>query len=360
MDLFDPRRSAALPVWVAGTPAARLPYHLAVAECADLILVAPVTATTLAKVAGGIADNLLTSSILATSRPVALAPAMNTAMWEHAATQDNVRALRERGLHVLDPDRGEMAWQGEGSGAGRLPEPPDLAERAWRILQTHAQLRGVKVVVSAGGTEEPIDAVRVLTNRSSGRMGVALAAEARARGADVVLVAASMSVPAPAGVRVVEARTAAAMAEALRAECADAGILLMAAAVADWRPVAPAAQKMKKADGAPRIELEPTEDILAGLGQPGAGSNALFRVGFALETEDVVRRGGDKLTAKNLDLIVVNDATEPGAGFEVPTNRVTLLARGGSREDLPLLPKREVAARILDRVAELRRAGAKG
>jgi phosphopantothenoylcysteine decarboxylase/phosphopantothenate--cysteine ligase len=354
VDLFDPRGSAALPAWAEGTPLARMPYHLAVAECADLILVAPCTADTLAKIAGGRADNLLTSSILATSRPVAVAPAMNTMMWNHAATQANVRTLRERRIHVLEPDKGKMAWSSEGEGAGRLPEPPDLADRAWRILATHRQLAGVKVVVSAGGTEEPVDAVRVLTNRSSGRMGCELAAEATARGADVVLVAAAMSVPPPPGVRVVPARTAAALRDAMLAESRDAGVVLMAAAVADWRPRSPASGKVKKGEGAPRIELEPTDDVLLIL--KDAAKSAL-RVGFALETGDAVANGRAKLKAKGLDLIVVNDASEPGAGFEVETNRVTILARAGAAEELPLLSKREVAARILDRVAELRNGG---
>jgi len=354
VDLFDPRGAAALPAWAEGTPLARMPYHLAVAECADLILVAPCTADTLAKIAGGNADNLLTSSILATSRPVAVAPAMNTMMWNHPATQANVRTLRERRVHVVEPDRGKMAWSGEGEGAGRLPEPSDLAERAFRILATHRQLAGAKVVVSAGGTEEPVDAVRVLSNRSSGRMGCELAAEAAARGADVVLVAAAMRVPAPAGVRVVKARTAAALRDAMLAESRDAHVVLMAAAVADWRPASPSAGKAKKDAGAPRIELEPTDDVLMLL--KDAAKSAL-RVGFALETDDAVANGRAKLKAKGLDLIVVNDASEPGAGFEVDTNRVTILAREGAAEELPLLSKREVAVRILDRVAELRQGG---
>ncbi|MGQ0722715.1 MAG: bifunctional phosphopantothenoylcysteine decarboxylase/phosphopantothenate--cysteine ligase CoaBC [Candidatus Eiseniibacteriota bacterium] len=351
LDLFDARGSAALPAWAAGTELARMPYHLAVAECADLILVAPCSATTMAKIASGIADNLLTSSILATTKPVAVAPAMNTRMWEHPATRQNVRVLAERGVHVLEPDRGKMAWRDEGEGAGRLPEPADLAARAWRILETCRELAGVKVVVSAGGTEEPIDAVRVLTNRSSGRMGAALAAEAKARGADVVLVAAGMSVPVPVGIRVVPARSAAAMRDAMLDEAKGAGIILMAAAVSDWRPKAPHASKRKKSDGPPTIELEPTDDIIALLADAARDA---FRVGFALETGNAVANGREKLAAKRLDLVVVNDATEPGAGFEVDTNRVTLLARDGTAEELPLLPKREVAARILDRVAELR------
>jgi phosphopantothenoylcysteine decarboxylase/phosphopantothenate--cysteine ligase len=353
-DLFDPRGAAALPRWVAGGPSARAPYHLALAECADLVVVAPASASTIAKVAHGIADNLLTTVLLATTRPVVLAPAMNTRMWAHPATAANVRALRERRCVVVEPVAGPMAWDTEGEGAGRLPEPNDLAGEIFRILATRRQLEGVKVVVSAGGTEEPVDAVRVLGNRSSGRMGAELAAEARDRGADVVLVAGGMRVPPPPGVKVVGARTAAAMRDAMLAESRDAGIVVMAAAVADWRPKSPSAQKRKKGDGPPAIELEPTDDILLLLKDAARHS---FRVGFALETEDAVRNGRAKLREKGVDLLVVNDASEPGAGFEVETNRVTLLSRDGE-EALPLLPKREVASRILDRVAELRRGGA--
>jgi len=351
VDLFDPRGAAALPHWVAGTTDARQPYHLALAECADLIVVAPASASTLAKAAHGIADNLLTTTLLGTTRPVAFAPAMNTRMWSHPATVANVRTLKERGHRVIEPAAGKMAWETEGEGAGRLPEPPELADAIWRILATHRQLAGVKVVVSAGGTEEPVDAVRVLTNRSSGRMGAELAEEARARGADVVLVAAGMRVRPPAGVRLVPARTAAAMRDAMLAESRDAGIVVMAAAVADWRPASPSAAKRKKSEGAPAIALEPTDDILLLLKDAAKDS---FRVGFALETGDAVANGRTKLREKGCDLLVVNDASEPGAGFEVETNRVTLLSRDDGEEALPLLPKREVAARILDRVAELR------
>jgi phosphopantothenoylcysteine decarboxylase/phosphopantothenate--cysteine ligase len=357
LDLFDPRGTAALPHWVAGTPEARQPYHLVLAECADLIVVAPASASTMAKVAHGVADNLLTTTLLGTTRPIALAPAMNTKMWTDPATVANVRILKERRHRIIEPESGKMAWDAEGEGAGRLPEPAELADAIWRILETQGQLSGVKVVVSAGGTEEPVDAVRVITNRSSGRMGAELAEEARARGADVVLVAGGMRVPPPAGVRVVEARTAAAMRDAMVAESKDAGIVVMAAAVADWRPATPNPTKHKKSDGAPTIELEPTDDILMLLKDAAKDS---FRVGFALETGDAVAHGRAKLEEKGCDLLVVNDASEPGAGFEVETNRVTLLSRGDGEEALPLLPKREVAARILDRVVELRNNGARG
>ncbi len=354
VDLFDPRGRAALPSWVAGTPAARLPYHLALAECADVVVVAPASASTIARMAAGIAEDLLLSTVLATSRPVAVAPAMNSRMWLHPATAANAETLASRGVRILEPDRGKMAWDEEGEGPGRFPEPADLAERILRLVRTARSLEGRKVVVSAGGTEEPIDAVRVVTNRSSGRMGVALAEEARDRGARVVLVAARASVPLPAGVRLVSARTAAAMRDAMVAESKDADVVLMAAAVADWRPANPDPRKRKKTGGPPVIRFEATDDVLSKL---KTTARRAFRVGFALETDAPVANGRRKLRAKDLDLLVVNDATEPGAGFDVDTNRVTLLSRGGAAEELPLLSKREVAARILDRIEELGTAG---
>ncbi len=351
VDLFDPRGTDALPVWVEGTALARLPYHLALARCADVILVAPASATTIARIAHGLADDLLASCILATERPVLIAPAMNTRMWLDPATVANVRTLEGRGVVVLQPDSGKMAWETEGEGAGRFPEPHDLAERVFAWWKKRNQLAGVKAVVSAGGTEEPIDAVRVIANRSSGRMGIALAAEARDRGADVVLVAARVSVPLPAGVRTVSAPTAAAMKEAMVRESKDAQIVLMSAAVADWRPARPSATKRKRSEGPPEIRLEATDDVLLALAKSARGA---LRVGFALETGRALANGKSKLIAKDVDLLVVNDAAEPGAGFEVETNRVMLLSRDGARIDVPLASKREVAARILDRVHELR------
>lgn len=347
-DLFDPRGRAALPAWVQGTDAARGPYHLVLGDCADLILVAPATASVLAKMVHGVADDLLTTLLLGTSRPVAVAPAMNWRMWQHPATAANVAALRERGVLVVEPGTGKMAWDTELEGQGRLPEPADLTAEVWRWLGVRRQWAGRKVVVSAGGTEEPVDAVRVLGNRSSGRMGVALAAEARDRGADVTLVAAAMSVPPPPGVRLVRARTAAALRDAMLAESGDAHVVIMAAAVADWRPRSPAPHKVSKSEGKPSIDLEPTDDVLALLREHASGA---FRVGFALETGDAVDRARAKLVAKGLDLIVVNDASEPGAGFEVDTNRVTVLAPDGSVDEIPRLPKRQVAVRIWDLLA---------
>lgn len=350
VDLFDPRGAQALPHWLAGTEAARQPYHLALGDCADAIVVAPATASILAKIAHGVADDLLSTLLLGTSRPVAVAPAMNTKMWLHAATRDNVARLQDRGVYVVPPESGKMAWDAEGEGVGRLPEIPDLADSIWHWLRQRTRWAGKRVVVSAGGTEEPIDAVRVLSNRSSGRMGIALAEEARDQGAEVVLVAGSVSVPLPGGVRVVRAMTAADMRDALLEETAEAAALFMAAAVADWRPLHPANHKIKKDEGRPTIELEPTDDILMKLAKECPGT---LRVGFALETDDAVENGRAKLLRKDLDLLVVNDATEPGAGFDVATNRVTLLTRGGDQEELPLMSKRRVAREIVDRAAVL-------
>jgi phosphopantothenoylcysteine decarboxylase / phosphopantothenate---cysteine ligase len=350
VDLFDPRGRAALPTWVQGTAAARGPYHLVLGECADLVLVAPATASILAKMAHGVADDLLTTLLLATTRAVAVAPAMNHRMWGNTATSANVAELRVRGVKVIEPASGKMAWDTEAEGAGRLPEPADLAAQVWHFFETRRQLAGKKIVVSAGGTEEPVDAVRVLGNRSSGKMGVAVAEEARDRGADVVLVAAAMSVPAPAGVRVVPARTAAAMRDAMIAESRDADVIVMAAAVADWRPTSPATRKISKAEGAPVIQLEPTDDVLQMLRETAPSA---VRVGFALETDDAIARARAKLETKGLDLIVVNDATEPGAGFEVDTNHVAILVRDGTCEELPTLPKRDVASRLLDVIVEV-------
>lgn len=349
-DLFDPRGKAALPTWVEGTPAARLPYHLALAECADFLVIAPASAATIARLAQGQADDLLSATVLAAKCRVVVAPAMNTRMWQHPSTQENVRLVRARGILVEDPDHGKMAWDEEGEGPGRFIEPNVLAERIVRLGAIARQLEGRRVVVSLGGTEEPIDAVRSITNRSSGRMGVALAEEARDRGAEVVVVAARAHVPMPSGVRVVRAMTAREMLRAMEKESPHADVVVMAAAVADWRPVSPASRKRKKSEGPPVLRLEPTEDILLRL---KVVAKSAIRVGFALETDDPLENGRKKLREKDLDLLVVNDATEPGAGFEVETNRVTILAKSGQAHDVSLRSKREVAAAIFDHLVGL-------
>lgn len=275
---------------------------------------------------------------------------MNDRMWAHPQTQRNVEHLRELGYSVLDPDVGELAV-GEGQGPGRMPEPEAILAHAGRMLDTGDGLGGRRVVVSAGPTREAVDPVRFISNRSSGKMGAAIAASAWRRGADVVLIAGPLAIDAPTGPRILAVETTAEMLAAIRAEIATADVLVMAAAPADFRPATVAESKVKKANALSAIALEATPDILSetiASRPPG-----LVTVGFALETDEVLENGAAKLEAKRLDLIVTNDAREPGAGFAVDTNRVTILARDGRRTDLPLMPKADVADAILDRVVEL-------
>ena len=324
--------------------------HITLARAADAIVVAPATADFMARAAGGHADDLLTACLLAATSPVMFVPAMNDHMWAHGQTRRNVAHLRELGYTVIEPDEGMLA-AGEGSGPGRMPEPETIFAHVGRLLEPRARLRDRRVTVTAGPTREAVDPVRFISNRSSGRMGVALAAAAWRRGAEVTLIAGPMDVPAPTGVNVVPVETTAQMAAAVAEALATADVLVMAAAPADFRPSQPATRKIKKASAAATLELEPTADIL--LSTRGARRNGSVIVGFALETNDAVAAGREKLAAKGLDLIVVNDATEPGAGFGVETNRVTLLEPGGKEEVLPLMPKSEVADAILDRVEAL-------
>jgi phosphopantothenoylcysteine decarboxylase/phosphopantothenate--cysteine ligase len=324
------------------------PYpHL---ERADLLVVAPLTANTLAKLAHGLADELLTEAALAHAGPVLVAPAMNTRMWEHPATQANVEQLRARGVEILGPAEGELA-EGE-LGAGRMVEPEAIAARVEELLGggTDGSLQGRRVVVSAGGTREPLDAVRYVGNRSSGRMGVALAEEARSRGAEVTLLAANLAVPAPAGVTVVQTPTAADVEREALAR-ADADVIVMAAAVGDYRPAEPRSDKRPK-DGAPwSVELEPTVDVLARLGAGRRAAQVL--VGFAADVDGPgLERAREKRVAKRADLLVFNDVSRADVGFDVPENEVVVLSEGGERE-VPRAPKRVVAAAILDEVERL-------
>lgn len=324
--------------------------HLHLARSAELVVVAPATADFMARAATGRANDLLSACLLATTAPVLFVPAMNDRMWAHGQTQRNVAHLRELGYHVLDPDVGELAV-GEGSGPGRMPEPEAILAHAGRLLETTDSLRGKRVVVSAGPTREALDPVRFLSNRSSGKMGVAIAASAWRRGADVVLIAGPLSIDAPIGPRLVMVETTEEMLEAVRAEITAADVLVMAAAPADFRASTVAASKVKKTKAPKALALESAPDILRetiSSRRPG-----LIAVGFALETDEVLENAAAKLESKCLDLIVTNDAREPGAGFSVDTNRVTMLARDGTRTDVPLLPKTEVADAILDRIAEL-------
>lgn len=322
--------------------------HIKLARRAELVVVAPATADFLARAAHGQADDLLTAALLATEAPVLLVPAMNDRMWAHPQVQRNVAHLRALGYAVLEPDEGMLA-AGEGSGPGRMPEPETIFAHVGRALARDPGLAGRRVVVTAGPTREPVDPVRFISNHSSGKMGVAIAEAAWRRGADVVLIAGPVSVPVPVGVDVVRVETTGEMADAVRAALPDADALVMAAAPADFGVSAPAAQKIKKDARPAHIALAATVDILQttrAVRRPGS-----VIVGFALETQQAMESGRGKLVAKGLDMIVVNDATEPGAGFAVDTNRVSIIHASGEEERLELLPKLEVADAILDRVA---------
>ena len=323
--------------------------HTRLGQAADLVIVAPATARAIGSYAAGISDDLLTVTLLATRAPVLVCPAMHTEMWEHPAVQDNLAVMRRRGVHVLEPASGRLA--GGDVGAGRLRDPAEIVAEAERILGP-GDLDGVGVLVTAGGTREAIDAVRVITNRSSGKQGYAIAEEARARGAQVTLVS-TVERPAPPGVEVVAVASAADMERAVMARRAGNDVVVMAAAVADFRPEAPPARKVKKDEGPPEIVLEPTHDFLVDLGRAKAPGQVL--VGFAAETDDLVAHAAAKLRAKNLDLIVANDVSAPGVGFEHDTNAVVLLGADGTRQDVPLANKRDVARAVIDAVVAIRR-----
>lgn len=324
--------------------------HVALARAADVVVVYPATAHLLARAAAGLADDLLATTLLAATCPVVFAPAMHSEMWQHAATQANVARLRERGATLVGPDDGPL--MGGDVGPGRAADPDEVVVAVARALATAGDLAGRTVVVSAGGTREAIDPVRFLGNRSSGRMGFAIAAAAARRGARVTLVAGPTDVPAPAGVERVDVVSARDMHAAILPRAAEADVVVKAAAVADFRPSTESPHKVKKADGPPTLTLEANPDILADLGrrrgEQGGGPAVL--VGFAAETDDVEANGRAKLERKGCDLLVVNDVTEAGAGFGHDTNRVVILAADGSRVEVPLGTKAEVADRLLDEV----------
>ncbi len=322
--------------------------HTKLGQGADLVLVAPATARLIAAYRMGLSTDLLTNVLLATRAPVMVCPAMHTEMWEHPAVLDNMSALRARGVHVVEPESGRLA--GGDVGAGRLAAPEVIVAAVERLF-TPGDLAGLKVVVSAGGTREPIDAVRVIANRSSGKQGYAIAEEAVARGAAVTLVS-TVDRAAPAGVEVVRVETAAQMQEAMERIAPACDVVVMSAAVADFRPVRAADGKIKKHDGVPEIALEPTPDILAGLGASKPAGQVL--VGFAAETHDLAANAIGKLERKHLDLVVANDVSAPATGFQHDTNAVTLFARGEPPVILPLADKRTIAAGVLDRVVALR------
>jgi len=326
--------------------------HTRLGQDNDLVLVAPATARLLSAYAHGYSDDLLTATLIATRAPVVVCPAMHTEMWEHPAVQVNLTLLRSRGVIVVPPAEGRLA--GGDVGAGRLADPDDIVAAVERAL-IHEDLVGLRVLVTAGGTREAIDPVRVITNRSSGKQGHALAAEAAARGAKVTLVT-TVDLPVPAGIDVVRVVSAADMEAAVMPRAADHDVVVMAAAVADFRPVSVADHKIKKdefaLDGPARIVLEPTHDFLVDLGQRKAPGQTI--VGFAAETDDVVVNARGKLERKNLDLIVANDVAAAGVGFEHDTNAVTILSVDGVEESVPLADKRVVAGAVFDAVMAVR------
>ena len=331
-DLFDPDSPEAI-------------EHVALAQAAHVLVVAPATAHMLAKLALGLADDPISVTALATGAPLLVAPAMDANMWEHPAVRQNVSTLRERGTVVVGPGEGRLA---SGlTGWGRLAETPELLGRIAQTLGTSGDLRGRSVVVSAGGTQEPLDPVRVLTNRSSGKMGYAVAEAARDRGADVTLVTAPAAIDLPVGVRVERAETAEQMRNAVQEAACSADALVMAAAVADYRPARPSGEKLKKETMADlTLALERTEDIIA------AVPKSVVKVAFAAESSGLLKNARTKLSAKGADLVVANDITLPGAGFGSDENKVWLVDNNGDTE-LPLMTKYDAAMAILDRVVTL-------
>ena len=319
--------------------------HVALAHQADVVVIAPATAHCIAKLAQGLADDPLTTTIIATTAPVMVAPAMDANMFDNPATQENVATLKRRGMVFAGPAPGRLA---SGlMGMGRLLETPELLGYISYTLGKDADFKGRKIVVSAGGTMEPIDPVRVITNHSSGKMGYAIAEAARDRGADVVLVAASTALPDPPLVNVVRVQTAQQMCDEVLRQVQKADALIMAAAVADYRPATEADQKIKKSADELTIELAKTTDILE------AARGNFVKVGFAAETQDLIRNARDKVTRKDLDFIVANDLTDPEAGFGVDTNKITFIDGDLKVEELPVMTKYEVSQRILDRVVKL-------
>jgi phosphopantothenoylcysteine decarboxylase/phosphopantothenate--cysteine ligase len=325
--------------------------HIKLAKDADLVLIAPATADFLARAAHGHADELLSAILLATTAPVLVVPAMNDKMWANAQVQANVAALRAAGRELLPPAVGPLASPEEGSGQGRMQEPETILAHAGRVLEPKGKLAGRKIVVTAGPTREPLDPVRFLSNHSTGKMGSALAAAAWRRGADVSFVHGPLSVALPVGVDAMPVETTQDMAEAVAARLPKADVLVMSAAPADFRPKDVAAAKIKKNGKAPALALEETPDILKSTS--AKRKKGMIAVGFALETDDLKENAQKKLAAKGLDLIVANSAREPGAGFGYDTNRVTLFSAKGETEELPLLPKTDVADLLLDRIEKL-------
>ncbi len=328
--------------------------HISLADKVDVLVIAPATANTIAKLAHGLADNLLTSTALASTAPLVIAPAMHTNMWNHPATQENLEILRRHGATVVGPGYGRLA--SGGVGMGRLAETAEILAAIRQTLGRNGPLADLRVIVTAGGTQEPIDPVRHITNRSSGRMGYALAEAARDAGARVTLISAPTGLEPVYGVEMCAVRTAAEMREAVMSRLEQMDVLIMAAAVADYRPAQVAEQKIKKGESGLTLELERTRDILADVAEARMPGKPGLVVGFAAETQQLLENARAKLIGKKLDMLVANDVSAKDSGFEVETNRVTLLTPDGEAESLPLMSKFEVAERIVERVAALWRA----
>jgi phosphopantothenoylcysteine decarboxylase / phosphopantothenate---cysteine ligase len=324
--------------------------HIAVAQRIDALVIAPATADFLARMAGGIADDFLSTLVLATKAQVIVAPAMNVNMWEHPATQENLAKLRGRGVRVVEPGEGYLACGM--TGPGRLAEVEEIGRAVCETLGLRHDLEGETLLITAGPTREEVDPVRYLSNRSSGKMGYALAEAGLRRGARVILVSGPVALAPPQNAEFVPVRTAEEMRRAIFERLSRATVVLMAAAVADYRPAKPSAQKIKRGAAPLALELEPTPDILAEISAQKGGRTV---VGFAAETSDLAENARGKLSRKGADLVVANDVTRQGAGFEVDTNIVTLVRRDGSQVDLPQMSKHELASRLLDEVAALRR-----
>jgi phosphopantothenoylcysteine decarboxylase / phosphopantothenate---cysteine ligase len=325
--------------------------HIAVAQSNDVLVVAPATASLLACFANGIADDFLTTTYLAFAGPVITAPAMNTQMWNHPATRENIRILSGRGHVIIEPGEGLLACGTTGS--GRLPDPAHIAEIVQHTMRLRRDLEGETVLVTAGPTREPLDPVRYISNRSSGKMGYALAANAAARGARVILISGPVQLDPPAGVELVRVTTAVEMREGVMKRLAEASIVVAAAAVADYHLADVPKQKVKKTGARLNVELEPTPDILAGIPRD---PSARLVIGFAAETENLMEEATRKLTNKNCDMVVANLVSQPGIGFESDENEVTLVKRGGQSVKLNKAPKSEIAAQIFDEILKLRLA----
>jgi phosphopantothenoylcysteine decarboxylase/phosphopantothenate--cysteine ligase len=322
--------------------------HINLADCADLLVIAPATANVIGKIAAGIADDLLTTVLMATQAPVLIAPAMNVHMYENPILQENLRKLRRVGYHIMEPAEGYLACGYEGK--GRLQEPEKILQEIWRLIKKK-DLVGEKFLITAGPNREPLDPVRYLSNRSSGKMGYALARTALRRGADVALISGPTELEPPAGARLIPVTTAVEMRQAVLQEFPWCSAVIMAAAVSDYRPVNFANRKIKRGKGPIELRLEPNPDILTEL---GANKNGKVLVGFAAETEDLIANAEKKLREKNLDIVVANNVTEEGSGFDVDTDVATILDRSGAVRSLPLMSKDELAEQIIDHILAVR------